>query len=717
MFKETKLERLRESHSFDSSVAKSLSLRQDPEKLNEAIIRENDNDRLIFSKIMEKLKGSENSKRVWKLPVGKYGNMNGNKRVYPKKLWENVRDLQRDLWVGVSGLADHPVEDDDPGEFKNQAIIWHEMDVGDDGIVYGYGTFIGEHGAMAEEILDNGGRVSTSSSGFGDVDPITRIVDPDTFQIERLADLVLNPSQGTYGTRETSTSSSASDFLNDLHKGASINYNGSQMNESQNGQSYILKGKNMNTNTNNAVDAVQAAFLQQNQPQQQPVQQVQPQGQVQGQAQVQGQQFQVQNPAQGQPQVQPQGQAQAAQQPMKALTKVEEKAFRKYVDNFIEDAKNIDNPLARLNECVEILECFEEGICPDLRESLEGQFRREKIRLEKLVEEAVSTEKEYGMDLKKFKKAAERNTAQGLLLKEQITDYKELCNELGKRNAKLREKLEVANKKLQIHSKLSEKKILNGNREIVSTSNKLSSLEEDFNRSERQNERLMEKISKLSRSNKSFEKENDRLSKQLSEAKSLIKELDSQRTKSLRESKSLESDKASLQRKLREQEKEIFDLKNNYKQQSIRFDKLTEEFAAYKEEVNLTYNPTAKMMPRFEERVGKYLNLRENKGVEVEAYWHDQLQKYGESILPFESQIRGAKTLREATNAFLKHRTQIDPDFAVAQPAEYAYRNKEERAVLYEHQGIINPLEEYAKSSVDQKNADFLEKLKSSGLQ
>jgi hypothetical protein len=123
------------------------------------------------------------------------------------------------------------------------------------------------------------------------------------------------------------------------------------------------------------------------------------------------------------------------------------------------------------------------------------------------------------------------------------------------------------------------------------------------------------------------------------------------------------------------------------------------------------------MMPRFEERVGKYLNLRENKGVEVEAYWHDQLQKYGESILPFENQIRGAKTLREATNAFLKHRTQIDPDFAVAQPAEYAYRNKEERAILYEHQGIINPLEEYAKSSVDQKNADFLEKLKSSGLQ
>lgn len=703
------MERLRESHSFDNSVAKSLSLRQDPEKLNEAIIQENDKDRLIFSKIMEKLKGSKSSKRVWKLPVGKYGNMNGNKRVYPKKLWENVRDLQRDSWAGVSGLADHPVEDDDPGEFKNQAIIWHEMDVGDDGIVYGYGTFIGEHGAMAEEILDNCGRVSTSSSGFGDVDPITRTVDPDSFQIERLADLVLNPSQGTYGTRETSTASSASDFLDDLHKGAQINYNGSQMNESQNRQSYILKGKNMNTNTNNAVDAVQTAFLQQNQQQQQPVQ---PQMQTQAQPQSQGQP-QVQNPVQTP--VQPQ--AQAAQQPMKALTKVEEKAFRKYVDNFIEDSKNIENPLARLNECIEILDCFEEGICPDLRESLEGQFRREKRRLEKLVEEAVSTEKEYGMNLKKFKEAAERNTAQGLLLKEQITDYKELCNELGKRNAKLREKLEVANKKLQIHSKLSEKKILNGNREIVSTSNKLSSLEEDFNRSERQNERLTEKISKLSRSNKSFEKENDRLSKKLSEAKSLIKELDSQRTKSLRESKSIESDKASLQRKLREQEKTIFDLKNNYDQQSVRFDKLAEDFAAYKEEVNLKYNPTAKMMPRFEERVGKYLNLRENKGVEVEAYWHDQLQKYGESILPYESQIRGAKTLREATNAFLRYRTQIDPDFAVAQPAEYAYRNKEERAVLYEHQGIVNPLEEYAKSSVDQKNADFLEKLKSSGLQ
>jgi len=65
----------------------------------------------------------------------------------------------------------------------------------------------------------------------------------------------------------------------------------------------------------------------------------------------------------------------------------------------------------------------------------------------------------------------------------------------------------------------------------------------------------------------------------------------------------------------------------------------------------------------------------------------------------------------------MRHRTQIDPDFAVAQPAEFAYRNRSERAKLYEHQGIVNPLEQYRESSVEQKNEDFLKELQAQGLQ
>jgi hypothetical protein len=74
---------------------------------------------------------------------------------------------------------------------------------------------------LAQEILEHNGRVGTSSSGFGEVGP-GNIVDPDTYIIERLADLVLNPSQGTYGSLECAHG--PDNFLNDVQQGAEIAY-------------------------------------------------------------------------------------------------------------------------------------------------------------------------------------------------------------------------------------------------------------------------------------------------------------------------------------------------------------------------------------------------------------------------------------------------------------------------------------------------------------
>jgi len=63
------------------------------------------------------------------------------------------------------------------------------------------------------------------------------------------------------------------------------------------------------------------------------------------------------------------------------------------------------------------LNCFDEGNCVDLKESLEKQLLEEKEVLEKLVETVVKTEQEYEMDITSFREAAERNTAQGIMLK------------------------------------------------------------------------------------------------------------------------------------------------------------------------------------------------------------------------------------------------------------------------------------------------------------
>lgn len=138
---------------------------------------------------------------IWQFPVSKvndkdHPNLNG--RVYDRKLWENVIDNQTDVWKGGTGLANHPADDED-GDFMKQSIVWLDGFIGDDGVIYGIGTFVGEGGALARQIIGVGGRIGFSTSGYGDFlkDGIT--VDPDTYEIDRFADLVLNPSQGVYG--------------------------------------------------------------------------------------------------------------------------------------------------------------------------------------------------------------------------------------------------------------------------------------------------------------------------------------------------------------------------------------------------------------------------------------------------------------------------------------------------------------------------------------
>jgi hypothetical protein len=719
------MERLRESYIFDTNQYTRLNEQeidslQIPKKLTESIqyntndiikiasqLKESlqENEKVVFDQIINRLRetGINNAFSVWKLPIGRYGNLNGNKRIYPRKLWENVRDKQKDIWQNFAGLCDHPVADNDPGEFKNQAIIWHDMDIGDNGIVYGFGSFVGPYGHLAQEILEHGGRVGTSSSGFGDVDKYSNEVIPESYTIERLADLVLHPSQGTFGGPDCTHTSS--DFMKNLNAGATIEFEKSRA---------VKEAQSQIVNRRNIVADMQKYDAANPQVQQQPAA---PQGAAQAQPAAPaggGQPGAAPAQQQGAPKKES---VEMSQEKKGTLTKVEEKAFRKYVQSFIDDANNIDNPIKRLNECVDILDCFGEGNCPDLKQQLEEQLLKEKSELEKLVENVVKTEKEYDMPLHQFREAAERNTIQGLLLNEQVSDYKELCDGLAKRNKQLREENDILLKKIRIKDKLTEKKIYKVNKDLVSTSSSVEQLQEEVNNLKSKNRLLIEKVSKLSLSNKEFEKENGTLTTKIREAGQIVKSFKQKDQEKLEENKKVAAGIKQLQDKIVELEKLNEQLVINYDNEIKVNTKLQESFDNYKKEVNDTYNPVAHLVPKFEERVGKYLNLREGKGIEVESYWSDLVNKYGDAVKPYEDKIRGSKTLREATSTFLKYRTQIDPDFAVAQPAEYAYRNRSERAKLYEHSGIVNPVESYANSSVEQKNSEFLDSLKSQGLQ
>lgn len=709
------MERLRESMMWDSKNTTLLNEQQINElqikpKLQESTYSINqlidagqelklklqESDQKVLNSILNKLAetGVKPDFKLWKLPIGKYGNKNGNGRIYTKKLWENIRDNQQAAWKGLAGLADHPVEDNDPGSFRDQSVGWHDMIIGDPdgngcGIVYGICSFIGPYGHLAQEMLEHGLRVGTSSSGFGDVDKFTKVVNPDTYIIERLADLVLNPSQGTYG--DITSTHTAADFMKNIHGSATIEYDQQQVREAGPVQNIARSRIMANAQKFDAVNPDVAA------PQvQQPVQPA----------------------ADNQPPQQKMTESVNMEDKKTTLTKVEEKAFRKYVQSFMDDAKNIDNPIQRLNECIEILECFDEGNCPDLRESLEKQLIEEKTNLEKLVEKVVATEKDYGMSLDEFKQAAERNTAQGLLLAEQVTDYKELCDGLAKRNQQLKEENDKLKKEISLKDKLTEKKIYNTNKEIINRDTELDKISEKIVILSEKNDRLIEKVSKLSLSNKEFERENGLLTNKLNEATNIIKQVKIERVEKLNESKKINNEINRLQKTIKEQDDIISELEENYKAQSKRFDNLKESFDNYKQEVADTYNPIARMMPRVEERVGKYLNLKENKGVEIEAYWNNQVERYGEAILPFEQEIRGAKTLKEATSKFLLHKNQIDPDFQIgSEIADYKFRNTAERTKIYESIGMLNPMKEYEEAPIEVKNEEFLRKLRESGLQ
>lgn len=137
---------------------------------------------------------------IWRVPISRYGVMNGNGRVYNKKLWENVIKNQKDTWYGSPCLMDHPSEDSS-GDPNRICGVWLGLDIDKDpdkGFVYGYLIPSGRLGEDLKDHVKNHLRAGLSSSGFGRLLPDGKTVDPDTYEIERIADLVLMPSQQVY---------------------------------------------------------------------------------------------------------------------------------------------------------------------------------------------------------------------------------------------------------------------------------------------------------------------------------------------------------------------------------------------------------------------------------------------------------------------------------------------------------------------------------------
>ena len=626
-------QRLTESASNDALIKKAMKL------------RESATDKELFDKVIAKLRevGAGNERKLWKFPVSRFGNKNGNGRIYPRKLWENVIENQRDVWQGGCGLADHPVEDDDPGEFKTSAIVWLDMIIDDaNKLIWAIGTFVGEYGRLAQEIIEAGGRIGFSSSGFGELDPFDKTtINADTYQIERVADIVTNPSQLVFGD------------IGNAHENTNIEYSKQSIVESQSPKSKILK-----ENTNMA--AVNA----------------------------------VEN------KLQESTQAPAAKSEM---SKMEKAIILKYVENLTSEAEKIKNPAERLKETNKILEMVEESGDEELKEKVTESLIEARNDLTKMIESAVAVQSELG-DLSTLAENVKDVTKQGVLLNEQVKDYESLCHALEEKTQALFNENKALKAKLELKESAIKSKSLKNNVSIIKAYEKNDKMVEALTRVESAFNKLQENNRKLSVTNTRLEAENGKLTTALRESEARLKD-----KLRLNESKKINDMEITINL-LKEQVGRL-QLKNKALNASLRAKE--KEFREFKEDQKMENH----IEPKFESYVTDQLNFRENRGIEVEKYWNDLCNQYGEAKMkPFEKSIRGAKTYREAFNNFIKNLSKIEES-----AAEY------EKARISESIGNLKARKEYLEEagmetkfdkglSVDEINNREYEEMKKKGF-
>ena len=130
-------------------------------------------------------------------------NLNG--RIYPRELWQRIMDTK--AGERTYCLADHP---EDEGSVKDIVGVWHNFRVTDDrGIADLY--LIGKHGQRFYDALQAGGRCGISTVGYGELEDDEKTVVWDTYELARLGDWVMDPSQQVYAEAENLSESQSAE--------------------------------------------------------------------------------------------------------------------------------------------------------------------------------------------------------------------------------------------------------------------------------------------------------------------------------------------------------------------------------------------------------------------------------------------------------------------------------------------------------------------------
>lgn len=156
----------------------------------------NENQKTIVIEKKGEKKQEFTAKAVFSFPISRPDEENLNGRVYNKKLWENVEKNLKNS--STFGLMNHPESE---GSTKDIWCVWRNLRFSEDKkTVVADAYLVGKWGEMVKEILEAGGQVGLSTSGYGEFLEDKKTVNPDTYELERVADFVFNPSYEVYGT-------------------------------------------------------------------------------------------------------------------------------------------------------------------------------------------------------------------------------------------------------------------------------------------------------------------------------------------------------------------------------------------------------------------------------------------------------------------------------------------------------------------------------------
>ena len=129
------------------------------------------------------------------ISVTRFG-LNKNDRIYPKLLWLKI--VKDGVAERTLCLADHP---EDEGSVLMIVGVWHNFRVLDDvGVADLYLTK--KHGEGLLDVLKIDGRIGVSSVGYGELGDDGQTVEVESYELVRLGDAVLEPSQEVFATKE-----------------------------------------------------------------------------------------------------------------------------------------------------------------------------------------------------------------------------------------------------------------------------------------------------------------------------------------------------------------------------------------------------------------------------------------------------------------------------------------------------------------------------------